>query len=430
MRGMEAAILSPCRLLRGASFALWAAILPLAVSAGPVPKPGDHAVTVEAGRTRKICQVVGETDLETGVRTVNATRTRYGFWGTDLGASFEHDGDLYFLFGDTHAVPGLKRPRDADLVAVSRDRDPEDCLEMSFLESEDGKYRPLAIPGVTLAEFSVPTGGLSLGGEMHVFATTDSTPDSPMGRSVLASSGDGGRTFRFRHTVSTGRFINISPQVVDAAAVPGLPQRRGEAVLLWGSGRYRRSDPYLAVVPADSFGSGSGTRYFAGTDPAGSPRWSGAEADAAPLFRSGCLGELSVGWNPYLDRWLMLYNCGTPNNRIYLRSAERPWGPWSEARILFDPDRDGGYCRFMNPAPRLFAVGGSVPPCRQVSDPHSRVPGDAYAPYLISRFTKGELGRSSDIYYLMSTWNPYTVVLMRSTLKLGEAPSGALEIGF
>lgn len=30
----------------------------------------------------------------------------------------------------------------------------------------------------------------------------------------------------------------------------------------------------------------------------------------------------------------------------------------------------------------------------------------------------------------MSTWNPYTVVLMRSTLRMGEAPSAAVEIGF
>jgi hypothetical protein len=384
-------------------------------SAEPRPFGGPPAVRVEPGSTRKICQVVGEIDRQTGARTLNATESTYGFWGTDLGASFEHDGGLYFLFGDTHPSGDRARPRDADLIAVSHDDDPEDCLELSFVTDEDGGYRPLTIPGISSGAFNVPTGGLSANGEMYVFATTDFSPANPMGRSVLASSDDGGRTFRFRRTVST-------PAVVDGAAIPGLPQAAGDAVLLWASGRYRQSDPYLAVVPADRIARAGELRYFAGTDPVdGRPLWSRNEPDAAPLFAASCLGELSVGWNPYLERWLMLYNCGTPENGIHVRSAEFPWGPWSEPELLFDPERDGGYCGFMNPGPRIVAASMPQPACPDVSDPHSTdQAGDAYGPYLISRFTRGAPGGTSDIYYLMSTWNPYTVVLMRSTLRIEE----------
>lgn len=390
--------------------------------AGPPPFGAPPALRVEPSGTRKICQVVGEVDRQTGARTLNATETNYGFWGTDLGASFEHEGELYFLFGDTHPSGDRSRPRDADLIATSRDDDPEDCLELSFIADGDGGYRPLTIPGVSSGAFNVPTGGLSANGEMYVFATTDFSPANPMGRSVLASSDDDGRTFRFRRTVSTDKFINVAPAVVDGATIPGLPQPSGDVALLWASGRYRRSDPYLAVVPADRIAQAEEVRYFAGTDPVdGRPRWSGNEPDAAPLFAESCLGELSVGWNPYLERWLMLYNCGEPESQIHVRSAELPWGPWSEPELLFDPERDGGYCNFMNPGPRITAVSMPVSACRDVSDPHSAgQAGDAYGPYLISRFTRGTPGGASDIYYLMSTWNPYTVVLMRSTLRIEE----------
>ncbi|HSK39734.1 MAG TPA: DUF4185 domain-containing protein [Arenibaculum sp.] len=416
----------PLALLLALSLALSLGGTFSSLDARSFPSSGDPAVRTEPGSTRKICQVVGETDRRTGARTVNATETNYGFWGTDLGASFEHEGELYFLFGDTHASGGLKRPRDADLIAVSRDDDPEDCIEMSFITDEDGGYRPLTIPGVSSGAFSVPTGGVSVNGEIHVFATTDFSPANPMGRSVLASSGDKGRTFEFRHTVSSGKFINVAPVVVDGATVAGLPQSAGDAVLLWASGRYRRSDPYLAAVPADRIAEPGEVRYFAGIDPAsGRPRWSRDEPDAAPLFPESCLGELSVGWNPYLERWLMLYNCGTPRNRIYIRSAKLPWGPWSEPDILFDPERDGGYCNFMNAGPRVVTVSTSGTACGSVSDPHTPDrAGDAYGPYLIPRFTRGTPGQTSDIYYLMSTWNPYTVVLMRSTLSIGDDGGG------
>ncbi|HYE00242.1 MAG TPA: DUF4185 domain-containing protein [Alphaproteobacteria bacterium] len=381
-------------------------------AAPPLPR-------VVSAKPEKVCQIVGEVDRQTGRPTPNATESRYGFWGTDLGASFEHQGKLHFLFGDTHASGGLSRPRDADLLAVSTDDDPDDCLEMAFLTDPDGGYRPLSIPGVSSGEFSVPTGGLSVGGEVFVFATTDFSPANPMGRSVLASSRDGGRNFALRRTVSTEKFINVAPAVAEAAAVPGLPVPAGKAALLWASGRYRQSAPYFAVAPADRIAQGGAMRYFAGLDPAdGSPRWSGDEADAAPLFEESCLGELSVAWNPHLRRWLMLYNCGTPNNRIYMRSAERPWGPWSAPETLFAPGRDDGPCPFLHPG-QGAADAGPAAGCARVSDPHNpHVAGDVYGPYMIPRFARGVDGASSTIYYLMSTWNPYTVVLMRSTLTL------------
>jgi hypothetical protein len=54
-----------------------------------------------AGSTIKVEQLLGEEDKERHQPTLSRTVTRYGIEGTDLGYSFDHDGRVYFLFGDT-----------------------------------------------------------------------------------------------------------------------------------------------------------------------------------------------------------------------------------------------------------------------------------------------------------------------------------------
>ena len=182
------------------------------------------------GSTRKVCQLTGDTDRQAGVPTGNQTDRRYGVWGTDLGASFEHDGRLVVLFGDTVGA----RPGDRDVLAFSDDVDPDDCVDLEFPTAADGAFRPFEVPGVSQGAFEVPTGGFSLGGAMYVTLFTGH-PDET--RSVLARSDDGGATFEVLHDVSAGRLRTVSPV------------RHGDGVFLFGSGEYRASDPYLAFLP-------------------------------------------------------------------------------------------------------------------------------------------------------------------------------------
>ena len=371
--------------------------------------PTPTAVTVRyvAGSTQKVCQLTGEFDRERQETTLNRTESRFGVIGTDLGASFEHAGRLYFLFGDTVGVGH----RGGDSVAYSEDVDPEDCVALSFVTGRDGLYLPPRVPGISLGAFEVPVGGFSAGGSMYVFFTTDHSEQTMMGRSVLARSTDGAQSFEYLYDVSRDKFINIAPVVVDNAGLPGLPEREGQGLLLWGSGAYRQSNPYLAYMSLSGVEDQGSLRYFAGLDSgSGSPRWSTAEAEASPLFAQPCIGELSVAWNPFLRRWLMLYNCREPRG-INFRVASQPWGPWSEAQVLFQPWEDGGYCHFMH-------VSWEFQHCDSVHDPNrENVWGGEYGPYLIPGYTFGDDGRTT-IYYVMSTWNPYNVVLMKSTLEI------------
>ncbi len=374
-------------------------------------------VTYVAGSTRKVSQLTGEIDRERQQPTANRTESRFGLVGTDLGASFEHLGRIYFLFGDTRSTtpPNNYRPPSGDSIAYTQSRNPESGVDLQFVTAPDGHYLSPHIPGISLGGWEVPTGGFSAHGRMYVFFTTDARPDpltgAMMGRSILARSDDGGRSFHYLYDVSRERFINISPVVVNNREISGLPNPAGQGVLLWASGPYRRSNPYLAYLPLDAVEDRRALRYFAGSEAGSSrPVWSAEEAAATSLFSHPCIGELSVSWNRFLSKWLMLYNCDQPHG-INFRVADTPWGPWSPGARLFDPWADGGYCHFIH-------VSWDDRNCDAVHDPgRERETGGPYGPYVISPYTTGDMTRTT-IYYVMSTWNPYNIVLMRSTLEL------------
>ena len=115
-----------------------------------------------------------------------------------------------------------------------------------------------------------------------------------MGRSVLARSSDAGLTFGSPlYNLSVDKFINMSLQLVDHNSYPGLPGPQGEGILMWGSGSYRRSNVYLAYVPASQIEDRSAFSFFAGSGPA-QPLWSVKESDTVPVILLGSVSELCV----------------------------------------------------------------------------------------------------------------------------------------
>jgi hypothetical protein len=426
---------------------------------------GATARILRHASTQKLWQLTGERDVEgRNELTASLTESRFRLKGTDLGPVVEHNGRIYFLFGDTHSTepfmcriynPNEPRPFNGDSIAwIPFGADPEQPLRLNFISKEGGYISPkVKMPDgrfISLGELEVPTGGFSVNGKMYVFFTTNAWREGhqlceaggapKMGRSILARlDNEVENLFTYLYDVSClpgiscsqsaiGKFINIAPVVVNSNDFPDLPVRNEPGVFLWASADYRKSpSTYLAYVSADQIDCRQ-CWWYAKTDSLGRLiGWTQNEAEATPLFKpqtcfspnpaTPCeIGELSVAWNPFLRKWLMLYNHGNPRGINY-RVADTPWGPWSEPQILFDPacDQDRGYCYFMHRA-------GQEPACDNVSDtmfgfPRTSEYGGEYGPYVIPSFTKGR-GTSTTIYYLMSTWNPYQVVLMRSTLKI------------
>jgi hypothetical protein len=379
---------------------------PATESPAPSPTPIPVPQVVVLARAVKIAQLVGEVDRETKQPTLNQTQSRYRLGATDLGIPFSHMDRTFLLFGDSGGAHG------GDAIAYTTDANPEDGIALTFLTETNGTFKEIRIPDISQKAFEVPTEGTSIGDSMYVYHTTDSTGPGMMGRTVLAVSNDHGETFRYLYDLSTRHFIQVSVVEVDAAEWYGLPQNFGDGLIMFGAGEYRKSDVRLAFQPSEQIESAASLIYFAGLDGSGAPAWSAKEEDAQPLFDQPCVGELSVTFNRFIRQWIMLYNCNLEPRGINVRTANNPWGPWSAPQVIYHPEEDNGFCRFIH---RSWEQEN----CDDLSDKgQEHMSGGAYGPYQFEDMAIGDDSQTT-IYFTMSTWNPYTVVLMKATLGKG-----------
>ena len=395
--------------------------------------------------TTRISQLTGNTDPEGKLKLSNSVPA--GIKETDLGIVVDNDtGDnlLYFFFGDTGVTDDAEDfPDGGDCMASTGAWSAgANGPTLNFLHDngDDGPVPfALTIDGITLGIFEVPTGGFSHAGKLYVFASTGHYTDNPithglfkdnnfMGRSVLASALNARDHFQIvpghddisnhiREATGGFKFINIAPWKIQNDDWPHLPDNAvvgQQGLILIGSGRYRESQPCLAYVPLSSgqdpkfndwrYLSGFGPRTQ-GSGPCGVPQWSDRQRDAiflfddSPFFQGnpGVVGELSVTFCSELGRWLLLYG------GVVMRSADFPWGPWGDPVPLFDYGRD--HANLSDPTdtrPRFIQPDGGT-----------------YGPYIVPRFTEWDrFSRQATIYYTMSTWRPYQVMLMQTVVQL------------
>jgi hypothetical protein len=382
--------------------------------------------------TRKMVQLTGEFDRQgwggvgKPLPAHNRTETRFGVRGTDLGSSFVHRDRTYFLFGDTWRVNQTQEDVNLDSIAFTTDTNPDDGLDLTFVNRP-----PLIHPPVPQREFDVPLDGVSVNESMFVFFSTNHImPEGRalMGRSVLTRSTNDGFDFDLLYEFSGDKFINVSVERVTLDEIDAEASGAGtrDVLCIWGSGRYRSSDVYLAILPVAELMTGRGRRFYAGSE--GRHVWSSNERDAAPLFCSGYVGELSARWNPFLKRFLLTYNGDSPRG-IILHAAPKPWGPWThEPVMVFDPGHRSpgldpndpclgdGYGKFMH-------VPWAVKRCDHLHDnmfgsSRENEWGGEYGPYQIGHMAKESPNGGTQLYFVMSTWNPYQVVLMTTSLSV------------
>lgn len=389
---------------------------------------------------------------------------------------------LFFLFGDSvpdgHPPGSIATvPPDDALGFTDRTAPPDatTCLSLQLAVSAPKTFaHPTVHPPIQQGSFNVPTGGVFLNDRLYAFFWTDHcasaeplapNPTAPLtlppanaacselpasnlvGRSVLASASpkDPVEFYRaeprqfppfpprdvLRFTMPSGFvYVSATEQPVQPGLHPGLglPERPPtEWIPVFAVPRYRASIPYLALAPRQTFGDPETWSFFAGTV-GERPLWvtraqwesghvggqwtppHGAEiyADANPGER--CIGEHQVTWNAPLRTWLLLYNCA---GSIEARFSPEPWGPWSTPTVILSPQDPGVVCTLIQgqtPCTGLIQFGVG--------------PGFFYAPFVLNRFTQPATAagegqpRAATIYWLVSTWDPYVIVVMRSTLAL------------
>ncbi len=106
---------------------------------------------------------------------------------------------------------------------------------------------------------------------------------------------------------------------------------------------------------------------------------------------------------------------------IRMRTADNPWGPWSPAQDVIvggDPAVPGS---------GQYGVGGMLrhPACTKAGCaphtdteiyPRDKEYGFFYAPNIIEQWIK-PVDKGVDLYWIVSTWDPYRVILLRTRLE-------------
>lgn len=407
-------------------------------------------VTYIPHSSQKVQQIVGDYDYALwkngkGIKkpTASLTESRFDVDGTDTFYSFEDAGRLIFLFGDTIGQNENYGAHDA--MAWSTATDPEAGLLINCFTYPDGKTLLVEPPGVAMGGFDIPNSGIELNGQTYIVCSTGANAKNKLvGKnpqqnefSVLTQFDMKSLQFKTGRTISRapyGHFVIVALH----RAVDSSPK-----VYMFGTGLFRQSDIYLCRIPSDSFWSGmtpangqSAAEYFTGLRD-GQPAWSNREGDSAPVVVDNpqditpapipTAGNLSVVYSKELGLWLMTYDGGRQTKRtngIYFSYAQQPWGPWSTPQLIFNRVRDhafGVYIHNPNADPPDNIAGPMIGP----KNPQA-TPGGDYAPQMIERFTTVQ-GNTLKIYYSLSTWNPYTVVEMRSEFQISHSvgwPSG------
>jgi|GEM_PF-1345249 len=441
--------------------------------ANATPITENHIVYMP-GSTQKICQLIGDIDWETGQPTAARTFTNFGLDAADLGYPVEHLGKLILLFGDSWPPPHplnetplqSEVPPDDSVGVTIRTALPNasdgKCLELVINHDASKKFIPATITGpiqVKQGFFNVPSGGVSVAGSLFAFFWTNHcvnpNPLSPsqhnplarpavnpatdcpetdvsnsVGTNVMAQSFDDGLTFSHVVSMPNG-FVYAS--AVNTRLLADLPADQRLGVFVFGVPRYRASIPYLAFASAQSFADPASWHFFSGLDANGQPEWVTSDAwqqhPATPnvwnppgepeLFAANsnadrCVGELSVTWNSALGKWLMLYGCW---QGMVVRIASAPWGPWS-APVTILGRNSGGGCKWVMTPDGCGSRRDFWPKLPNGKD----VGGSFYAPFVLNRYTTAASSptgaRVSIIYWLVSTWNPYEVNVMQSTLEV------------
>ena len=379
--------------------------------------------------TRKVEQIIGDIDFETLLPTRQLTESRFNLGVTDLGSPFEFQGNLWLLFGDSDPeAPGWDEYHD-DAIAYTEATTPEEFFLTFLTDSQSGRgyLNPhITCPDqggadcVDLGTLNAPVAGLGDGRTMFVWFTADGAE-----RSLVARSDDDGRTFQKVYDFGSTHFVDIAAARYDTD-IPGLPSGQAPWVLVFGSGDQEHNQVYLAATPLQSLRQGdrSAVRFLSAitsTAEGMQLSWSTEEADSTAIFTiehgegPGLMSLVPHGWgfgeplvhyNRTLGLWMATYNAA--RREIRLRVAEQPWGPWSDSIVLFDPAHDYGngpaYGRFVGDD-KTDRLGGQ---------------GELYGPYVLERFTRLLPDGRVQLYWLLSTWQPYTVVLMESTLAVRE----------
>lgn len=356
-------------------------------------------------------------------------------YGTDLGIMWFNpdNGNTQLAFGDTFSGPNMSGNWRSNVLLLSDDTQLYDGLGL-INTGPAYQFIPAARNQVFFIgseTTNIPTAAIYANGENYVNYMSVKSWDSP-GRwttnySAISQYDEASdkwvlqkNTVRSAGWFRSSTIYNAGDQNFQQMAYVLEPESKvapGETryVYAFGTPSGRQGSAFLSRVPEDAVTNLSQYEYWDGTN------WVNRQAKAAPVIgdstrstgifgwakdiannprffggwfagftgakTGGNVSEMSVQYNEYLDKYVVLYGNGA--NNVILRTADSPEGPWS------DP----------------VTIATSI-----------KYPG-LYAPMIHPLSGTGELTDSggdpdiTNLYWNMSIWSNYNVVLMQTDLS-------------
>lgn len=394
------------------------------------------AAAARPGFPRPGAQVSGSTtfiDWVTGNFPPNDTFNRFGIWGTDIGVMWDNgipddpntpinEHQVLIAFGDTFGGPNMTGTWRLNTLFRSSDNNLGNGMTIPAGEWLNGNMfggsplweetyaRQIILPerlprnlptGVTLiptAGISVPTPGTQYGATQYVsFMSVKKWGNAgswTTNYSAIAYSEDNGENWYIAPTsVRMNSPVGGNKNFQQAAFV-----RPGDGfVYSYGTPNGRQGQAYLSrVAEADildvtkyeyySKGSKGGLfgigAYKAGwyrNDPSKATPIFGKEKGACGISKPGNqVSEMSVQYNATLGKYVAMH--GDQFNNIILRTSDTPEGAWSGPSVVMTQQNGGIYAPMMHP------------------------------------WSPSTQGTGTDLYWNLSIWSEYNVMLMKTDL--------------
>jgi hypothetical protein len=427
-------------------------------------------------------------------------------FGTDLGWTYERDGIITILFGDswqridicplqanddslgTLAMPPTDWPGFEATASLPDDQ----CPTVTFAVDQAGTaFAPIELQRwdgepVPLGPLNTPVTGFYDGQrEWAVFIVGGGQPCtseesnagapcpstlSPQGADLTcgfvsgnpqcldptSSKGDPGDQAYYLHFAErvgpsqyitramflTNKYLNLTARTVAAFEENGRHDYRpgSGALLMWGRPGFNDQDgdgqappffmyhrlPLEVVAGQLAFAP----RYLTGLHD-GIPTFGDSQRTAVPLYGNEFepVNHAAVSWIAPLRRWLMIYGGSVIDpddpgdiaglsqpvrHAMHARVATDPWGPWTDPQPVLTQEQVAedlvcGRRQFAgclpSPSPRIR------PGCVEFVDPTGG--GHLYGANIIDSHTRPR-GRGADVFWEVSTWHPYSVVLIKT----------------
>lgn len=307
---------------------------------------------------------VEDLGLVTGTLANPSTKDVYNIGGTDLGIPYydETRKQMYLLFGDTFASNDMDESKDwrSQVVGISKDLKLSNGLTFdSFISDSDGRAIQIIdsahdVNGVGGERTCIPTGGIAINGVHYVYYMSIRewlNVGWDINFCALAKSTDA-QNFEVLKDVywcededlgkENAQLIlgRDKDEVADHEAKDFLqifPYQVDDYVYLFGLTAGRFGGCKLARVKTESIEIFDEYEYYQGKDEEGKPIFiKGKEGLQGLYFNEESyivepqVGELSVCYNAYLEKYVMSYYS---RNKIVMRTSSNLFD-WEEVEII------------------------------------------------------------------------------------------------